>query len=135
MHSFAFEAIGTSWEIQTARPLSEDTRQGMLDRIEAFDVVYSRFRPDSLAAEMSRAETGGVFRFPADAVRLFDFDLYDRLHTATSGAADSLVGRDLELLGYDAAYTLRPDVPAIARYSMERRTTVAMRSAPREMTS
>lgn len=119
-HRFAFEAIGTSWEIQTSRPLTDDLREGVTDRIEVFDAIYSRFRPHSLVPEMAMADRGGVFRFPPEAAALFD--LYDRLHAATSGAVDPLVGRDLDLLGYDADYTLQPDVPAIARYARERRT-------------
>ena len=36
------------------------------------------------------------------------FDLYDRLVAATDGAVDPLVGRQLELLGYDPTYSLTP---------------------------
>lgn len=61
---------------------------------------------------------GGNFRFPHDAVSLFS--LYDRLHAVTAGAVDPLIGRDLELLGYDASYSLTHDPIAIARYSHER---------------
>ena len=50
----------------------------------------------------------GRFEFPEDSVALFD--LYDRLVTATDGAVDPLVGRQLELLGYDPTYSSpRPD--------------------------
>jgi len=47
---------------------------------------------------------GGRFEFPDDSIVLFD--LYDRLVTATGGAVDPLVGRGLELLGYDPMYSL-----------------------------
>lgn len=119
MARFAFDAIGTSWEIDTAAPLAAPVRQDLLNRIEQFDAAYSRFRPDSLVSRVAAADRGGSFEFPEDAVRLFDF--YDRLHGVSDGAVDPLVGRDLELLGYDADYSLRHDPLTIARYAHERR--------------
>lgn len=44
--------------------------------------------------------------FPAEAPALFD--VYRRLYEATDGAVSPLVGRALETLGYDRAYSLRP---------------------------
>ncbi|MEU5951214.1 FAD:protein FMN transferase [Streptomyces sp. NPDC047525] len=108
---FVFEAIGTRWQIETDAPLSQDLRDHILDRTERFDVTYSRFRPDSLVSRIASAPSGGQFDFPGDALALFG--LYDRLHAATSGAVDPLVGRELELLGYDATYSLRPAPGAV----------------------
>ncbi|UHD44103.1 FAD:protein FMN transferase [Aureimonas altamirensis] len=119
MFKLAFEAIGTTWAIDTSNALSASLERRVRQRIADFDAAYSRFRADSLVARIARAEQGGPFRFPEDAVTLFDF--YDRLHEATCGAVDPLVGRDLELLGYDASYSLRHDPLAIARYAHERR--------------
>jgi FAD:protein FMN transferase len=101
-----FEAIGTQWEIETSEPLGRPLRRRILERIRQFDTTYSRFRPDSLVARVAAATDGGRFDFPEDSVALFD--LYDRLHAATGGAVDPLVGRDLELLGYDRTYSLIP---------------------------
>lgn len=101
-----FQAIGTRWAIETDEPLRHDVSSLVLDRIERFDAVYSRFRPDSLVSRIAAARDGGAFTFPADSIALFD--LYDRLFDATDGAVDPLVGRQLELLGYDAEYSLRP---------------------------
>ncbi len=101
---FDFDAIGTHWQIDTSEPLDEATRRAVSERIDSFDSVYSRFRADSLVTQI--AAEAGRFDFPADAVDLFS--LYDRLHSATQGAVDPLVGRDLERLGYDRAYTLQP---------------------------
>jgi thiamine biosynthesis lipoprotein len=111
-HPFVFEAIGTHWEISTATPLPDDLRTAIRAQAEGFDHIWSRFRDDSLVRRIARAEHGGRFVFPDDSVALFD--LYDRLAAATDGGVDPLVGRDLELLGYDATYTLRPDAAAIA---------------------
>ncbi|MBD6618775.1 hypothetical protein FNW02_23845 [Komarekiella sp. 'clone 1'] len=103
---FAFEAIGTQWQIETHDPLNSQLQQCILDRIRQFDATYSRFRPDSLVSCVAAAPDGGCFNFPNDSITLFD--LYDRLHKATGGAVDPLVGYELELLGYDPTYSLTP---------------------------
>ena len=103
---FAFEGIGTHWEIETDEPLGDDLRVAILDRIEAFDRVYSRFRSDTLVAQLALSRDGARVEFPADSIELFA--LYDQLYAATNGAVDPLVGKDLELLGYDADYSLTP---------------------------
>ncbi|WP_410511203.1 FAD:protein FMN transferase [Paenibacillus sp. BR2-3] len=103
---FGFEAIGTRWEIESGTPLSFILQQHILQRIDQFNRTYSRFRSDSLVSQIAAASEGGTFIFPDDSAVLFN--LYDRLHIATEGAMDPLIGRDLELLGYDAAYSLIP---------------------------
>lgn len=107
-----FTAIGTSWQIDTQRPLLQRLRKGIAELCEDFDRTWSRFRTDSLVAEIAHAEAGGRFGIPARDLPLLD--LYDRLFAVTAGAVDPLVGRDLELLGYDAGYTLTPDRAGLA---------------------
>ncbi len=118
MFRFTFDAIGADWEIQTPSPLEMHTRRRILDRIEQFDVTYSRVRPDSLVSRIASSPEGGCFTFPEDAVALFD--LYDRLHACTEGAVDPLIGRDLELLGYDRIYSLTPDADGIRSHALAR---------------
>lgn len=108
---FRFEAIGTQWEIETSRPLDQPLQGRILERTRAFGATYSRFRPDSLVSRIAAAPEGGRFDFPDDAPALFD--LYDRLHAVTGGAVDPLVGRDLELLGYNRTYSLTPTPEAV----------------------
>lgn len=103
---FKFDAIGTSWEIDTQAKLRAEIEQHILELVERFDRVYSRFREDSIVTRIAAATEGGMFSFPDDAVHMFD--LYDRLHLATDGAVDPLIGRDLELLGYDRKHSLVP---------------------------
>lgn len=120
MPRFAFDAIGTRWEIDTPADLGAELRRRILDRAERFDALYSRFRPDSLVAQMATSPTGGRFAFPAEDAPLFE--LYDRLHAATDGAVDPLVGRVLELLGYDRTYSFRPDAVGLAQWGDGRPT-------------
>ncbi|MCY1261900.1 FAD:protein FMN transferase [compost metagenome] len=112
--TLSFEAIGTQWEIVTDRPVACALQARLFERIERFEATYSRFRPDSLVSRVAAAAGGGCFAFPADAIDLFD--LYDRLHRTTTGAVDPLVGRDLELLGYDPTYSLEP-APLAVRHA------------------
>ncbi len=102
--SLSFDAIGAPWQLDTSDPIDELTRAILFERIERFDRTWSRFRDDSLVTRI--AETPGVHEFPADAPALFD--LYRALYEATDGAVTPLVGRTLENLGYDRAYSLRP---------------------------
>lgn len=130
---FSFEAIGTQWEIETHEPLGRGLRQRILRRIEQFDATYSRFRQDSLVSRVAAAPDGGCFDFPDDSVALFD--LYERLHTVTEGAVDPLVGRDLELLGYDATYSLTPASDLVRAEAHARRRATWSKDIIREGTS
>jgi FAD:protein FMN transferase len=118
--TFTFDAIGTRWCIDTEEPLRGEVRDRILNRIRRFDRTYSRFRPDSLVAQVAAAPAGGRFEFPEDSVALFD--LYDHLVTATDGAVDPLVGRQLELLGYDPTYSLTPAPDAVRARERTRAT-------------
>jgi thiamine biosynthesis lipoprotein len=100
--NLAFSAIGTSWKIETARPLDGELEASIHARIDAFDRTYSRFRTDSLVSQI--ASTRGRYEFPDDAVAMFN--LYDELFASTDGAVTPLVGRSLEQLGYDRDYSL-----------------------------
>lgn len=98
-----FEAIGTPWSIETPEPLEQDVVTAIAARIESFDLTWSRFRDDSLVTRI--ASTPGTWRLPAEAGALLD--VYRILYEATDARVSPLVGRALEQLGYDAAYTLR----------------------------
>ncbi|WP_210508631.1 FAD:protein FMN transferase [Naasia sp. SYSU D00057] len=104
-----FDAIGTSWRIDTAEPLGDAVFAAILARIDGFDRAYSRFRADSLVRRLAR--DGGTVEFPEEDRALFE--LYDALHRLTGGAMTPLVGASLERLGYDADYRLGPAGPAL----------------------
>lgn len=109
--AWRFDAIGTSWRIDTREPLADDVRAAVAARVERFDREWSRFRDDSLVARM--ATTPGRHRLPDDAGPLLDW--YRELYDATGGRVSPLVGDTLAALGYDAAYRLRPlaEVPSV----------------------
>ncbi|MFF1880966.1 FAD:protein FMN transferase [Pseudarthrobacter sp. NPDC058196] len=106
---FAFQGIGTDWEISTPLPLTAELRARLLYRVERFDAVWSRFRGDSLVAAMAR--TPGRYRFPDEAAALGR--LYSTLYGLTGGAMTPLIGASLERLGYDPGYSLRPAGPPL----------------------
>ena len=73
-------------------------------RIDSFDRTWSRFRDDSVVADIGRRP--GTWVLPEDAGPLFE--LYRRLYAVTDGRVSPLVGQRLVDLGYDRAYSLRP---------------------------
>lgn len=110
MHAWTFEAIGTGWQVDTADPLPEDVRRRVRAEVERFDRTWSRFRDDSLVAEMAR--TAGTWTLPPEADAMLA--LYTELDEVTGGAVNPLVGGALADLGYDAQYSLTPaEHPAV----------------------
>jgi Membrane-associated lipoprotein involved in thiamine biosynthesis len=107
---YEFEAIGTQWYIGTAEPLPASVKQRLHQRIAIFDKTYSRFLGNSLITTIATATQGGTFPFPEDALPLFE--LYDILYKVTQGKVEPLIGSELELLGYDANYSLQADPQA-----------------------
>lgn len=101
--AWKFEAIGTTWQIDTDEPLAADVAAAVAHRIGEFDAVWSRFRPDSAVSRI--AVEGGSWVLGEESRALLD--LYVDLHDATDGAVTPLVGRALADLGYDAGYSLR----------------------------
>lgn len=102
-----FDAIGTKWDIEL--PKQPKTRlqvieQTVLQRIETFDAVYSRFRDDSLVSRM--ASQAGDYKLPDDARKLMA--LYRKLYALTDGLVTPLIGDVLEAAGYDKDYSLQP---------------------------
>ncbi|GAA1743246.1 FAD:protein FMN transferase [Aeromicrobium alkaliterrae] len=107
-----FDAIGTAWTVDTTTEVSTEHRAAALALVAEVDRTWSRFREDGGIARLRGGET--VDLGPGAEELL---DLYDALHDATDGAVNPLVGGGLEMLGYDAAYSLRPHggpVPAPA---------------------
>jgi thiamine biosynthesis lipoprotein len=94
----AFDAIGVPWRIDTDEPLADVVREALVARIDAFDRVWSRFRADSLVAEIARS--GGERTLPPEGAGLLA--LYRTLYDLTAGRVSPFVGSALEELGYGA---------------------------------
>ena len=109
MAIWRFDAIGTSWEIETAQDLSVAERDAVGVEIERFDREWSRFREDSAVTRVSR-EGGSIVSSDSGAM----LDAYRELTAATDGAVNPLVGDSLAALGYDASYSLVAGAPVVA---------------------
>lgn len=103
--TWAFDAIGTSWAIDTAAELPTVARDAVSAVIERFDREWSRFRADSPVSELAEGRAASV-PAPSDADAMLS--LYRELDEATAGAVNPLVGDALARLGYDARLTLAP---------------------------
>jgi thiamine biosynthesis lipoprotein len=105
--SFSFEAIGTSWRVDTREPLTSDQRAGLLRLAEEYDALYSRFRTDSAVTAL--ATSGGHLDLPPHGAGLGR--LLRSLHDATGGGMSPLVGDGLAAQGYDAGYSFVATAP------------------------
>ena len=99
--SWAFDAIGTRWRIDTVAAIPLEVRDEVAAAVARFDRDWSRFRVDSTVSRLAAA--GGDVVAPADAVAMLD--AYVALEEATDGAVNPLVGEVLARRGYDADYS------------------------------
>ncbi len=102
-----FKATGTTWVIDIFDSLlSESSEQELIskiqDRIETFEKIYSRFRPDSIVFLMS--QKAGEYIFPEDAEPMFR--LYQEMYEISGGLVTPLIGQVLSEAGYDSTYSL-----------------------------
>lgn len=100
--SWRFDAIGTAWTVDSVEAVSDVQRAAVADLVARVDRTWSRFREDGGIARLRAGESVDLGAGADDLL-----DLYDALGAATDGAVNPLVGAGLEVLGYDAAYTLR----------------------------
>lgn len=104
---YTFDAIGTRWHLIFEKDDTAEAADAIVarvkQRIDDYDLVYSRFRSDSLVTRMSHA--AGTYRLPADAPAIMN--LYHELYTLTGGAMTPLIGDVLSAAGYDATYSLQ----------------------------
>jgi thiamine biosynthesis lipoprotein len=106
--SLSFEAIGTKWTIDLyAHSFSPELEAAIHERISSFDLVYSRFRGDSLVTRISRE--AGTYSLPDDAQPLLH--LYKKLYQLTGGRMTPLIGKVLVDAGYDSQYRLEQTAP------------------------
>jgi thiamine biosynthesis lipoprotein len=106
--SFAFEAIGTHWQIDIPQNDNKEELKPLIDEtlatVEEFDKAYSRFRDDSLITKMAHKK--GKYLLPDNAEQLLN--LYYNLYQKTDHAFTPLIGQVLVDAGYDAIYSFKP---------------------------
>lgn len=130
-HTWSFTATGCPWRVLTRRALPPGARRRVLELVDAYEGVWSRFREDSLVSRAARGEVGGlgeagtrgtpgpvVLDLPRGSGRMLA--LYDLLHRASAGRIDPLVGADLVELGYDPAYSFTVRDGALHRLGARR---------------
>lgn len=106
MHTFAFEAIGTTWSVAVDdASLQDETKQHIREAIDAYDKRFSRF--------ISTSEVCAFYDSPAGTYQISHelssiLERADRLRTLTGGGFDPAVAVLLQRLGYDATYALDP---------------------------
>ena len=136
-HTWSFTATGCPWRVLTRRALPPGARRRVLELVDAYEGVWSRFREDSLVSRAARGEIGDqtdvaargeaggrgapgpvVLDLPRGSGRMLA--LYDLLHRASAGRIDPLVGADLVELGYDPAYSFTVRDGALHRLGARR---------------
>ncbi len=107
MHQIRFDAIGTGWIVDVSgKPpalLSDSLESAVRRRIEIFDKRFSRFRDDSMVADMARH--AGAYQIEQSERPLIE--LYRTLYDLTGGLFTPLIGQALSDAGYDADYSLK----------------------------
>lgn len=135
-YNINFQATGTTWNIDyyldvtlegtaDAESLKNDLMEIIKHRLNTYENTYSRFRKDSLVANIAKGETSetkGIrgenetkekikesireYLFPEDAKNLFE--LYRKMYEATGGLVTPLIGKVISDAGYDSNYSLQP---------------------------
>lgn len=98
MQVYEFEAIGTHWaiEILSAQAFTDELITTIHRTVDLFDQRYSRFRDDSLVAQLARE--GELPDPPEEFVDMLSFakDMYE----ISEGAFSIAVGASLHRMGY-----------------------------------
>lgn len=115
MHEF--DAIGTHWWLERldGGEFDDATKQALADYTLLFDQRYSRFRNDSLVAQLSR--DGELHNPPQEMLDMLDFA--QELTDASDGAFSLLVGNQLQQLGYGKPFITARTVLAVNRQGLQ----------------
>ena len=103
----SFGAIGTLWKVDIEDTLSFEKERELFDcihqKIDLFDLAYSRFREDSWVSMLSR--NIGTFDMPDNHAYVL-LSLYKDLYLRTDGCMTPFIGQMLVDAGYDREYSL-----------------------------
>lgn len=101
-----FTALGTHWQIVLPELTAKEQREVIKVlrlKLEEYEQVYSRFRPDSLVGQMARQ--AGTYRFPNTITPLWQ--LYEQLALLTNNRFTPFIGSLISSAGYDPEYSLQ----------------------------
>lgn len=98
MPTWRWDAIGTSWSVDTPTDLDASLKAAIRADIDVFDQAWSRFRDDSVVTALSRGQVSAAELVDADRL----LRIYAELDGATGGALTPLIGDALAARGYDA---------------------------------
>ena len=99
-----FEALGTAWDVTLPRTVPDDLRAEITRELDRIDQVWSRFRTDSMVADMA-ARAGRYPIAPSDQPMI---DLHRELYEVSGAKVTPLVGQTLDDAGYGGGYSLTP---------------------------
>lgn len=124
MPVFAFEALGTAWNIMIDEPASGLTEAGfdfeslqneVIKKTAEFERRFSRFQSGSEVTALREAPAG-TYPISPEFTQLLAKS--DRLRQLTAGAFDPAVGGLLEAAGYNSTYQLQPQPTALAAWKL-----------------
>lgn len=101
-----FSALGTHWHVLLPELTITEKAEviGLIRRkLEEYEQVYSRFRPDSLVGQMARQ--AGTYQFPDSIAPLWQ--TYERLARITNNRFTPFIGSLISAVGYDPEYSLQ----------------------------
>jgi len=101
--SIEFESLGTGWFVESSAGISPGLEVSIRSELDRIDTTWSRFRDDSLVAQMAKKQ-GGYELTPQDQQLL---QWYEELYQATDGYVTPLIGQTLADAGYDRDYLLK----------------------------
>jgi len=118
-----FDAIGTHWaiEILSSKKFSDALIAELHATADRFDQRYSRFRDDSLIAELAR--TGELINPPEELILMMDFA--KEMYSVSQGAFNVGVGATLHRFGYgqrEHGHLLNKNIWDDISYSQEKIT-------------
>lgn len=104
---FSYEVMGTLWKVVIYQEVSDEIKialeKDLKERLENFDRLYSRFKPDSLVSLISQRT--GVIEVPPDLVKILR--IYKQFYEVSGRKFTPCIGSLLEDVGYDREYSLR----------------------------
>jgi len=104
MH-FAFQGIGTHWNIEIQDALSEQRentiKESVIESVQEFEDNYSRFKPTSWIGKLNNEHF--ITGFPLELYQMLQF--FSQIEEITNGEFTPKIGTVLESRGYDSTYS------------------------------